>query len=278
MATEDAVSRHYSTGDMLGRIEKALRKVGVNPDAPGIDDLKAMDEFHTGGLEATSALLDQLTILPETRVVDMGCGIGGTARHILHRYGARVRGIDLTPAFVEVGQELNRRMHLDGALSLEVGSVTALPVEDASADLVTMFHVGMNVEDKVALFAEVGRILAPGGTFALFDVMRDDPTEELQFPLPWAEGAQTSQVDLPETYRAAASAAGLHLAAERSRRQFALDFFRRVFDRIEREGMPAMGIHLLMGESAPVKLRNYVANVEAHRIAPVEMIFRKEAG
>ena len=60
-----------------------------------------------------------------------------------------------------------------------------------------------------------------------------------------------------------------------NRREFTLDYFGRVFAAIEAKGLPPLGIHLLMGDTAGEKLQNYVENVKADRIAPVEMIFAK---
>ncbi len=275
MALEEDVARHYTTGDLLGRIDAALREAGADPAYPGFDALKGVDEFHTGGIEATNALLDQLEITPEMMVVDLGCGLGGTARHLVHRYGAEVRGIDLTPAFVETGRALNERLGLADRITLDLGSVLDLPYDEASADLVTMFHVGMNIADKDRLFAQVARVLRPGGAFALFDVMRGDAEDDMAFPVPWSEAPETSHVEDPDTYRRAAFSAGLSEVLERDRKEFALDYFARVFRHIEAEGLPPVGIHLLMRETAREKIRNYVANVEMGRMAPVEMIFRK---
>ena len=143
-----------------------------------------------------------------------------------------------------------------------------------SFDVVTMFHVGMNIPDKAALMAEVARVLRPGGTFALFDVMRLDPGS-LTYPFPWAEEKEFSFVDPPEIYREAANSADLIKIAERARGEFALDFFDRVFAAIAAEGPPPIGIHLLMRETAGQKIQNYVAAVQAGMIAPVEMIFRR---
>ncbi|MEM9785893.1 MAG: methyltransferase domain-containing protein [Pseudomonadota bacterium] len=271
---ETRVAAHYTTQDLMERIDKALRDQGV--DAVSVDDLKPVDEFHTGGLESTDALLSQLDITAETKVLDIGCGLGGTARHIVHRYGAHVTGIDLTPLFVEVGQALNKQVHLDEAIDLQVASAIELPMKDRGFDLVTMFHVGMNIADKEHLFAEVARVLKSDGRFALFDVMRDDNPDDLVFPLPWSEWSETSFVDEPSIYEEAAKAVGLTLHARRYRRDFALSYFAHVFAAIEKSGgPPPLGIHLLMGDTAGEKLKNYVANVEAHRIAPVEMIFDK---
>jgi SAM-dependent methyltransferase len=271
---EARVADHYSTGAILERIADALRALGQDPDHPDPDALKPVDEFHTGGFEATEALLDQIDIDAETRILDIGAGIGGTARFLVRRHGCPVVTIDLTQAFVDVATTLNARLGLTDAIASHAGSALNLPVADGSIDLATMFHVGMNLRDKAALFRDVARALAPGGRFALYDVMAGENDEALQFPLPWSSVAETSFVDKPDIYRRAADAAGLTLVAERNRLDFALSYFHRVFKYIEEHGMPPMGIHLLMDDPG-TKLGNYVANAEAGRIAPVEMIFQK---
>lgn len=275
MTLEKDVARHYGSDDLIDRIDTALRAAGLDPAHPGFDALKPLDEFHTGGIEATTALLEQIDIGPDMQVLDIGCGLGGTARHILHRYGAHVVGVDLTPAYVAAGRVLNGRLHLEEGIDLLEGSALNLPVEDHRFDLVTMFHVGMNVPDKDQLFSEVARVLRPDGRFALFDVMRGPNEEDLVYPLPWSGQPEISHVDAPGVYRRAAHAAGFAEVGERDRTQFALDFFGRMQRKMAAEGPPPIGIHVLMGATAAEKIANYVANIEAGRIAPTEMIFRR---
>ena len=269
------VAQHYASGGLLDRIDQAIKEMGADPAHLTIDDLKPVDEFHTGGIEATTALLDQLEITPNMVVVDLGCGLGGTARHIVHRYGSMVHGVDLTEDFVTVGRVMNERLHVNERIELKVGSATDIPFDDGLADLVTMFHVGMNIADKKQLFAEAARVVKSGGHFALFDVMRDENDEDLTFPVPWSGVPETSHVDAPAHYREAAAAAGFTLVTERERRQFALDFFNHIFERIAANGPPPLSTNLMMGDTAGEKIQNYVANVEARRVAPVEMIFKR---
>lgn len=271
---EALVARHYAGETLLDNIRAALQEAGVDPDAPGLEDLKPVDEFHTGGLEATDALLDQLEITPETRVLDIGCGIGGAARHVAARTGAHVRGFDLTPDFVDTGIALSKLVGMAEQTSFQVGSALDIPEPDDSTDLALMFHVGMNIDDKETLFREAARVLAPGGIFALFDVMRGSDAP-LTYPFPWAEEAAFSFVSPPEAYRDAATAAGFEQLAERDRSAFAKDFFDRVFARISQAGgPPPVGIHLLMHETGKTKIENYITHLSAGDIAPTEMIFR----
>jgi hypothetical protein len=61
--------------------------------------------------------------------------------------------------------------------------------------------------------------------------------------------------------------------AERNCRDFAIEFFARLQASVSAaDGPPPLGLHILMGETAPTKIRNMVENVISDRIAPVERI------
>ncbi|WP_170331162.1 methyltransferase domain-containing protein [Ruegeria arenilitoris] len=272
---EQAVAQHYTTGALTERVRAALEASGIDPDAATVADLKAGDEFHTGGVLATDNLFAQLGPTHATRVLDVGCGIGGTSRYVVDRYDSTVTGIDLTPELVETATALSDLVGHSDKSSFHVGSALNMPVPDAGFDLAVMLHVGMNIEDKAGLFGEVARTLATGGTFGLFDVMRGEVAGQLDFPLPWSTVADTSFVDAPEVYRDAATAAGLELVTETDRTDFAVKFFEDVFARLAENGPPPLGIHLMMGETAPEKFQNYVKNLKTGRIRPTEMIFKK---
>ncbi len=278
MTIEATVTEHYTTGGLYDRVRSALRELGVDPDNATADDLKACDEFHTGGKAATDALLEFLTVTPNTRVLDIGSGIGGPARLFASRFGCAATGVDLTQEYVETATDLSRMVGLADKTTFLQGSALDLPVEDGSADLALLFHVGMNIEDKATLMRQAYRVLAPGGRFAIFDVMRGpDAASELLFPLPWSSVAETSFVTPPETYKSTAADAGFSLIHERDRTQFTKDFFAEAFRMAAAEGPPKIGIHLMMGATAGDKIQNYVKNVDAGRIGPVEMIFQRPA-
>jgi SAM-dependent methyltransferase len=272
---EQSIAAHYTTGSLLERIRAGLVELGVDLDAVKPQDLKPVDEFHTGGAEATDALLSRLEITPDTRVLDIGSGLGGTARLIASRYSARVTGVDLTPAFVETAMDLSRMVGLGGRTDFIVGSAMNLPVGEAAFDLALLMHVGMNIPDKLDLFRQVHRVLAPNGVFAVYDVMRGPNSAAMKFPVPWSREAATSFVESPEAYEEAAAVAGFGLFWRRDRTEFARSYFDRMNRQIEEHGGPSpLGIHLLMGDTAAQKIENYLAMLDDARIRPFEMIFR----
>lgn len=275
MPNEHQVASHYGRDGLVEAIEDALSSLGTSPAAVGIDDLAAVDEFHIGGRGATEELLRQLDLPPDARVLDVGCGIGGPARVAASRFGWQVTGIDLTQAFVEAGETLSEWVGVQNRVSLRQASALDMPFDDAAFDAAYMIHVGMNIEDKAGVFAEVARTLEPGARFAVYDVMRTGEGD-LDHPVPWAPTPETSALSTPEEYKASLAAAGFEVTAERNRRQFALDFFAETRAKIEAAGgPPPFGLHILMGPATQQCIQNMVANIASDRIAPVELVGRK---
>ncbi len=273
MTLETQVQEHYASGALLARIRSALEASGVDPDSARPEDLKPVDEFHIGGVAATRALLEQLDIGPDTQVLDIGSGIGGTPRFVASATGATVTGLDLTPEFVETATALSQMVGMDRSTQFRQGSALDMPFEDESFDLALLLHVGMNLPDKARLMSEAARVLKPGATFAVYDVMKTGP-EEIDFPVPWAETPETSFLATLDDYRAGASAAGFTEIASRGRREAALGFFAEQRARIEADGPPVIGIHLLMGDTRAEKVANMVSSIGAGRIEPTELILR----
>ena len=169
---EHRVAQHYARSDLEQAILDALVASGKDIDRLHPSDLSPVDEFHTGGNQATIEFAAQIGFAPDMHVLDIGCGIGGPSRHFAGQQNCRVTGIDLTEDYVRTAQALARRVGLDGRVSYRQASALALPFEPGTFDGAYMMHVGMNIADKPAVFAEVRRVLKPGSRFGIFDVMR----------------------------------------------------------------------------------------------------------
>lgn len=272
MSVECEVSDHYAHGALIAAIEAALGASGIERDAVTVADLAPVDEFHIGGRAATEELARQLALAQSDRVLDIGSGLGGAARFLAHEYGCTVTGIDLTAEFVATARTLSGWVGLGDRTAFEHASALAMPFADAAFDAATLLHVGMNIEAKADLFAEIARVLAPGGRLGVYDVMRNGDGE-MSYPVPWAATGATSFLATPDQYKEALGSAGLDLVDERNRRDWAVEFFRGL--RAKADGPPPLGTHIVMGETAGLKVKNMLDNVTAGILAPVEMIARK---
>lgn len=270
------VAEHYTHGSLLEKISSGINALGKSPGTVTVDDLAPVDEFHIGGRVASEEFIGRLGLQAGDQVLDVGCGIGGTSRFICDRYGCRVNGIDLTPEFIETGQALCEWVALTGRVELTVGNALAMPFESRQFDAAVMLHVGMNIPDKAGVFDEVYRLLKPDALFGVYDVMKTGD-EDLAYPVPWSSVPETCALASQSQYAAALQGAGFELVEMRNRRDFAADFFEETRRRMQARGgtPPPLGVHIAMGDDAPVKIRNMIENIAAGRCAPVEIISKR---
>jgi len=271
METEQAVARHYAHGSLEEAILDALAVAGKNVDHLSLKDLAPVDEFHVGGRQATIEFAEQFGPRPGMRLLDIGCGLGGAARYFADAHDCHVTGIDLSGEYVAVANALAARVGLGERVSCEQGSALALPFAPGSFDGAYMFHVGMNIENKAKLFAEVRRVLAPSGLFGIYDVMRL-AAGELSYPVPWASSPESSFVADAASYRRSLEAEGFEVLKERSRRDFALEVFRQMRARGAAGGPEPLGLHIVMGSNAAQKVANMIGDITSGLIAPTELI------
>ena len=273
---EQTVAGHYTHGDLERALLEALRRAGKDPEHLSLDDLAPADEFHIGGRAATIEFAQQLDLKPGQRLLDVGSGLGGPARYVAHAHGCLVTGIDLTDEYVRTARALSARVGLADKVTFVQGSALDMPFPAGSFDGAYMLHVGMNIEDKAALFGQVRRVLKPGGFFGIYDIMRTS-AGDIAYPVPWARTADSSFVAESGTYRRLLSQTGFAVGGERSRRDFAIEFFRRIRARTAESGPPPVGLHIAMGDDFADKTANMIANLERGVLSPIEMISRLAA-
>ena len=180
------MAAHYSARDIETRILAALRAAGLNPEQRlSPEELGALDQFHTGGLRASRELLELAQIRADDRVLDIGAGLAGPARLLASTRGCHVDCLELSPDYCAGAVLLNRLTGLDDRIEVHAGSALDLPFPNASFDAVWMQNVGMNIADKRKLYAEIHRVLKPGGRFAFQEIAAGEAATSY-FPLPWA--------------------------------------------------------------------------------------------
>jgi sarcosine/dimethylglycine N-methyltransferase len=194
---------HYSARDIEARILAAVRAAGLSPEQRlSPDALGALDHFHTGGIRASRELLELVRIRAEDRVLDIGAGLAGPARMLASTLGCRVDCIEMSPDFCAGAVLLNRLTGLDDRIEVHRGSALDIPFPDDAFDVVWMQNVGMNIADKRKLYAEIHRVMKPGGRFA-FQEMAAGETATSHFPLPWATDPADSYLISADEMRSA---------------------------------------------------------------------------
>jgi SAM-dependent methyltransferase len=259
--TSNKIREHYSATGLTNRIKAALTTITPESQALTVAQLAPLDQFHTRGILATGELAEAARLEPSTRVLDLGCGLGGPARYLAATFGCKVTGVDLSPAFIDAATYLTARCGLSDRVTFEVADGLHLPFDNASFDAVFLQHVAMNIEDRTALYAALHRILSPGGRLVIYDIVLRDG--DVVYPVPWARDASTSFLLTESQTRTALETAGYKAALWRDDTQVAIDWFQTVMGA---QPQSVLNLGLVMGPDFPVMAANLGRNLRENRL------------
>jgi sarcosine/dimethylglycine N-methyltransferase len=133
------------------------------------EDLWRWDQDHYGGLPAVEALARRAAIAPGMAVLDVCAGLGGPARFLAHRFGARVTGVDLTHSRCAAGARLTALVRLGPLVRHVRGDAQVLPFRTGAFDAAVSQEGLLHVPDKGAVLSECARVLKPGARLAFSD-------------------------------------------------------------------------------------------------------------
>lgn len=106
-------------------------------------------------------------------VLDIGCGLGAAAVELAQKHGARsVLGVDVERHLIEQAGERAAAAGLSDRVRFRLIDPGPLPFDDAAFDMVFTKDAIVHIPDKAACYAEVYRVLGPGGVFVGSDWLR----------------------------------------------------------------------------------------------------------
>jgi SAM-dependent methyltransferase len=152
-------------------------------DIAGLDPYKFMAVIgkrviHPGGRASTDKMLLRAGITAQSRVLDVGCGVGTTAVEIAKRFDADVTGVDIAPLMLERAGANVRAADVADKVSVVPGDIRDLDYPDATFDVVIAEAVTMFVNRPRAT-AELARVTKPGGRVLATEFFwRQPPTPE----------------------------------------------------------------------------------------------------
>ena len=275
MSDASDISGHYTSGDLLARLEARLREDGLDPAQATVEALAPYDHFHGRGLEATEGMAGLLPISETDHVLDVGSGLGGPARYLAGRFGCRVSGIDLTAEFCDVARHLTALLGFEDRVSVSQGDALAMPFDDAMFDGAYSMNVSMNIADKRALYREIHRVLRPGAWLMLSEAAQG-PGGEPDFPTPWARTAASSFLTTQAETRESLEACGFAIESLRETTEAALAYGARSRALVEAGGKPLhRAVSLIHGALAEDAAANSARALRERCTVPIELLCRR---
>ena len=169
--------------DKVERIENELRARGLADGAPlEVADLTPFDQYHYHGTAAVDAAISALSIGPESRVLEVGAGIGGPARHLAETTGCHVTALEIQPDLHAMGARLTERCRLQQRVHHVCADILETPFDAGSFDALVSHLVFLHIPDRTRLFAACRAAMKAGGRIYVEDfTKRREPT-----PQQWA--------------------------------------------------------------------------------------------
>src|SRR5262245_15944256 len=260
-----AVAEHYKRRALGDVILAALKAAGKDVEHLTPDDLAPVDEFHSGGRNATIRLAQLAQINGSDRVLDVGCGIGGPSRYLASQFGCQVTGLDFTAEFVALAAMLAQRTRLADKVAYRQGDALDLPFADASFDIVWSQNSAMNIADRDRLDREMRRVQLPGARLAPEEIAAG-PGAEPYYPAPWANDKSISFLSTPQATRAGLERIGFRVIAWQDTTAEALEQQMARSKALESGSLPPLGLHILIGEAFPMVTKNMLRNLQEQRL------------
>jgi 2-polyprenyl-3-methyl-5-hydroxy-6-metoxy-1,4-benzoquinol methylase len=153
----------------------------------------------------TRYLLERAGVHPGQRVLDISCGFGGTLR-VLARMGCHATGIDISEVCVDQARKANIDAGLNDTIDVALGDFHAIDSDADAWDVVICQESLIHSPNRPKVFAEVFRVLRPGGIFSFSDILTAEGADitivEVAFARLGARAGATSS-DYQEMARAA---------------------------------------------------------------------------
>jgi len=160
----------------VDRIERGLAAKGIRPgDRLSPEQLSGLDQWHYHGIDAIEAAGRALSLSAESRVLDVGAGVGGPARFLAHTFGFHVTALELQPDLHAIGVNLTRRCGLQDLVTHLCGDALTQALTAGSFDAVISFLAVLHIADRPALFGRWIEALRPGGRCYIEDLCQRAP-------------------------------------------------------------------------------------------------------
>lgn len=265
------IHSYYSPNNLYNSIIEGLNVIGKDLGKLTLEDLHPVDEFHIRGTVATQELIALCGFTPDMHILDVGCGVGGSTRRLSDQIGCCVTGVDLSDEYIDAAERLTLLFEMQERVKFQSANALDLPFDDNSFDGIWSIQMNMNIEDKLAWFREMHRVVKPEGRVVLYEVCSNKNTP-VYFPVPWAQESSISFLVEPDLFREGITSAGFEIEAWNDKTDLAQQAFAHVPEPVGAPVLPELGVHLLVGNDILTKAYNLRRNLDEQRVSLIECV------
>ena len=274
MINSKSIENFWTRGDIFSRVHHAMSEAGLINKELNIEDLFPIDQYHARGIAATVDLGKRMPISKNQKIIDIGCGLGGPARYYAKEFKCFITGIDITPSFIEIGNEFNKLTSMSDNIQLLVGNGEILDFKNETFDGAYSQHVTMNISDRKKFFSEAFRVLKKDSFFA-FTEHGLGPEGNPIFPLPWADSSEMSFLLPPETTISILKDIGFFDIKIIETADKYISGYEKLIGLKSTNKKPILGIHVIGGESMNERSTNSMQSIKENRTLPFEIVCKK---
>ena len=152
------------------RIFNELKALGIADDAAlNVEQLVPFDQYHYLGTDAVDEAIDSLSLVSQSRVLEVGSGIGGPARYLAHQTNCQVSAIELQTDLHEVAASLTKRCGLEDRVRHYCENILDFSTDPADFDGVVSWLSFLHIPDRSTLLNKCHDLLRHGGKILIED-------------------------------------------------------------------------------------------------------------
>lgn len=165
--------------NFIDRVYNELKELGKeNSEDLSTKELSSFDQLHYHGTDAIDYVIQKFQINSNSKVLEIGSGIGGPSRYIAEKTGAQVIALELQYDHHDIGEKLTKRCKLEKNLEHICGDFLTYDFGDRNFDCIVSWLALYHIPDRTKLLQKSLKLLSSGGYFFAEDFAYHKPFNE----------------------------------------------------------------------------------------------------